>query len=69
MDRIRSLSEQILHRYPESFGADFEKNKQVLEELALISSKQLRNHVAGYIARSLREEVEPEETAEEAKEA
>ncbi len=69
MDRIRSLSEQILHRYPDSFGADFEKNKQVLEELTLISSKQLRNHVAGYIARSLRADTEAEEGAEVAKEA
>lgn len=68
MDRVRSLSQQILHRYPESFGANFEKNKKVLEELTVISSKQLRNHVAGYIARSFREEVEKEETAEGIKE-
>ncbi|HUI86469.1 MAG TPA: hypothetical protein VLY21_04870 [Nitrososphaerales archaeon] len=69
MDRIRSLSEQILHRYPESFGPDFEKNKEVLEKLTLITSKQLRNHVAGYIARLLRVDTEAEEAPEEAKEA
>jgi small subunit ribosomal protein S17e len=69
LDRIRSLSEQLLHRYPEAFSSDFEKNKKVLEDLTIISSKQLRNHVAGYIARSLREETGTEETAQEVKEA
>ncbi|MDG7011347.1 MAG: 30S ribosomal protein S17e [Nitrososphaerota archaeon] len=49
-------------RHPEAFGSDFEENKKALEELALIPSKQLRNRIAGYIARM--HEAEPEEAAE-----
>ena len=41
-----------MQRHPEAFGADFEQNKKALEELALIPSKQLRNRIAGYIAKS-----------------
>ena len=40
-----------MQRHPEAFGADFEQNKKALEELALIPSKQLRNRIAGYIAK------------------
>lgn len=66
MDRIRKISEAILERHPEAFSSDYDKNKQALFDLALIPSKQLRNHVAGYITKSLREETTvEEETAEE----
>ncbi len=56
MDRTRRLSEELLQRHPEAFGADFEQNKKALEELALIPSKQLRNRIAGYITKSNKEE-------------
>lgn len=56
MDRTRRLSEEILQKHPEAFGSDFEENKKALEELALIPSKQLRNRIAGYIAKANRQE-------------
>ena len=42
------------------FGTDFESNKKALEELAIIPSKQLRNRIAGYIAKA-EQSGEPEE--------
>ncbi len=67
MDRTRRISELILQRHPEAFTSDYEKNKKALLELAVIPSKQLRNHVAGYIAKSLKEDsTEEEETTGEA---
>lgn len=63
MDRTRRLSEELLQRHPEAFGTDFESNKKALEELALIPSKQLRNRIAGYIAKT--EQSEASEEAEE----
>ncbi len=45
-----------MQKHPEAFGTDFEQNKKALEELALIPSKQLRNRIAGYIAKSHQEE-------------
>lgn len=56
MDRTRRLSEEIMQRHPEVFGTDFEQNKKALEDLALIPSKQLRNRIAGYIAKSHKED-------------
>jgi small subunit ribosomal protein S17e len=49
-----------MKRHPEAFGTDFEQNKKALENLALIPSKQLRNRIAGYIAK-MNEEEQPEE--------
>ena len=70
MDRTRKLAEMILERHPEAFGSDYDKNKEALVELALIPSKQLRNHIAGYIAKALKEDAPdaPEETPETAEE-
>jgi small subunit ribosomal protein S17e len=62
LDRTRRLSEELLQRHPEAFGSDFEQNKKVLEEMALIPSKQLRNRIAGYIAKSHKVEA-PEDEA------
>jgi small subunit ribosomal protein S17e len=56
LDRTRRLSEEIMERHPEAFGSDFEANKKALEELAIIPSKQLRNRMAGYIAKMLKED-------------
>lgn len=53
-----------MQRHPEAFGSDFEENKKALEELADIPSKQLRNRIAGYIAKM--HGVEPPEEEEPA---
>jgi small subunit ribosomal protein S17e len=63
LDRTRRLSEELLQRHPEAFGSDFEQNKKALEEMALIPSKQLRNRIAGYIAKSQRQETSEDEEA------
>ncbi len=70
MDRTRRLSEELLQRHPEAFGPDFEQNKRALEEMALIPSKQLRNRIAGYIAKAHKQEdaVEPADSGTEQKE-
>lgn len=68
MDRRRRLAETIIQRHPEAFSTDYEKNKDALKLLAVIPSKQLRNRIAGYIAKALKENaVGEEETAEEEK--
>ncbi|MFP3224376.1 MAG: 30S ribosomal protein S17e [Nitrososphaeria archaeon] len=51
MNRIRKLAEELLKQYGEKFTDNFEENKKVLNELAEIKSKYLRNKVAGYITR------------------
>jgi len=58
----------ILQRHPEAFSSDYEKNKKSLEELAVIPSKQLRNQIAGYITKALKQDaIEEKEEAGEKK--
>ena len=49
MNRIKRISNEILERYPENFSTDFDENKTILKNIAVVRSKLLRNRIAGYI--------------------
>jgi small subunit ribosomal protein S17e len=49
MDRIKRISTELLEKYPDRFSADFEENKKIIKEIAIVRSKILRNRIAGYI--------------------
>lgn len=48
---IKILSRKLVNEYGNRFNTDFEDNKKILEALADMKSKHLRNRVAGYITR------------------
>lgn len=50
-DEIKKTSFELMGRYPDKFSDDFEKNKEVLNELKIITEIKLRNRIAGYITR------------------
>lgn len=54
MNRIRRIAEMLLERYPERFTDSFEHNKKELDKIAIITSKQLRNELAGYITHRIK---------------
>ena len=56
MDRIKRLSVIVLKDNKAKFGIDFNENKNILDSLSTITSKALRNKVAGYITRLLKNE-------------
>ena len=56
MDRIKRLSMIVLKDNKAKFGVDFNENKKMLDSLSTITSKALRNRVAGYITRLLKNE-------------
>ena len=60
MDRVRRIAEQILEKHPDLFTADFENNKELLIEVAIIRTKALRNEIAGYITGAMRDQIEDE---------
>jgi small subunit ribosomal protein S17e len=67
MNRIKRISNEILERYPENFGTDFDQNKATLKNIAVVRSKLLRNRIAGYITsyyRSTEKVSAPVETTE-----
>ncbi len=56
MDRIKQISMIVLKDNKAKFSIDFNENKITLDSLSTITSKALRNRVAGYITRLLRNE-------------
>lgn len=48
---IKRIALELIQKFPEEFTDDFEKNKVLVEKLTTISTKNVRNRIAGYIAR------------------
>ena len=53
MHRVRRIATDLMNKYPDRFGTNFEQNKKTIVELAIVRSKELRKQVAGYIASHL----------------
>ena len=51
----------ILEKHPDLFTTDFEKNKELLTEVAIIRAKALRNEIAGYITAAMHDRMEEPE--------
>jgi len=60
MDRIKRLSYEVLVDNKLKFGEDFADNKKVLDQLAIIRSKGLKNEIAGYITKFIKKEIREE---------
>ena len=56
MDRIKRLSMQVLDQHKDKFTVDFADNKKILDQLAVVRSKGLKNEMAGYITKLLKRE-------------
>jgi small subunit ribosomal protein S17e len=50
LNRVKRLSTELLNRYPDKFNVDFQQNKKIIDDIAKVRSKELRNQIAGYIA-------------------
>ena len=62
MDRIKRLSYEVLNEHKPKFGVDFADNKKVLDQIAIIRSKGLKNEFAGYITKFIKKEIREENT-------
>ncbi len=61
MDRIKRLSYEVLDKHKSKFGENFSDNKKLLDELAIIRSKGLKNEIAGYITKFIKKETREQE--------
>jgi small subunit ribosomal protein S17e len=50
---IKSTVDALLRQYPNEFGTDFNVNKDKVEKLANVQTKELRNRLAGYVTRKM----------------
>lgn len=46
---IKSIAKDILEKYSDLIADDFEKNKELLDQILDVKSKRLRNRIAGYL--------------------
>ena len=51
---IKNTGALLLERYPDAFTDDFEQNKESVDKLTNITSKGVRNRVAGYVTHKKR---------------
>ena len=51
MKRVWTLSTQVLENNQSLFNTDFEENKKALDAVSVITSKKLRNQIAGCITK------------------
>ena len=51
---IKSISKDLINKYPDVFTVDFETNKKLLDKYTEIDSKHLRNRISGYIVNLLK---------------
>lgn len=52
---VKRAARKLFAYYKDKFTGDFTKNKLVVSELSEISSKKLRNVVAGYVTRLVKQ--------------
>jgi len=50
-EQVKRIAQELIKRHPNKFSTDFESNKKLIESLTRISSRKLRNRVAGYVTR------------------
>ena len=51
---IKSISKELINKYPDVFTTEFEENKKLLDKYLEIDSKHLRNRISGYIVNLLK---------------
>ena len=60
MNRIKRLSMKVLEDNRDKFGINFDENKQALNNISTITSKMLKNELAGYITKFIKNELRNE---------
>ncbi|MBC7118041.1 MAG: 30S ribosomal protein S17e [Methanobacteriaceae archaeon] len=53
---VKRIAKELVEKNPGKFTIDFEENKKLVEELSTVNTKHLRNKIAGYITRLMRQQ-------------
>ena len=48
---LKAIAEKLIAGHGEEFNDDFENNKKKVQEFSTVTSKSIRNKIAGYISR------------------
>jgi small subunit ribosomal protein S17e len=50
-DTVKRAARELIEKFPDKFGGEYESNKAVVNEVLVAPSKKLRNLIAGYVTR------------------
>jgi len=53
---VKRTSKELIETYEGTFTKDFDENKLLVEKFTTVSTKHLRNKIAGYVTRLVRNE-------------
>ena len=53
---VKRISRELIDTHPGKFTTDFEENKKLVAEYSTVSTKHLRNKIAGYITRLVKQQ-------------
>lgn len=53
-EHVKRIARELVKRFPGKFTTDFENNKKLVDTFTDISSKKLRNGIAGYTTQLMR---------------
>jgi small subunit ribosomal protein S17e len=67
---VKAAARRLMQYYPDEFTDDFETNKRLVEQYTDVQTKTVRNRIAGYLVRLVKQEIaekeaEIEQTGEE----
>ncbi len=52
---VKRIAKELVENNPGKFTTNFDENKKLVEELSTVSTKHLRNKIAGYITRLMKQ--------------
>lgn len=52
---VKRISKQLVLQHPQEFTEDYMKNKEIIDKYAVIKSPKIRNVIAGYTARLVKQ--------------
>jgi small subunit ribosomal protein S17e len=55
-EEIISIGDTLLQRHPDRFTDDFEENRHCVANLTDVESRRVRNRIAGYVTRQMRDQ-------------
>ncbi|MDI9623840.1 MAG: 30S ribosomal protein S17e [Methanothermobacter sp.] len=53
---VKRIAKELIEKNPGKFTVDFEENKKLVEKFSTVNTKHLRNKIAGYITRLMRQQ-------------
>ena len=51
-EQIKHLGKELMARFPDKFGTNFDDNKRTVDEVTKGTTTRVRNKIAGYITRT-----------------